>query len=96
MKFWAVAELDAARGERETSATETRRRATLLRGDSGKAKGCSDANCRDVSGFAGSILPAQNFLKISFGFLGFILSPGLQRLGLFLKRFSGIIIAGLK
>jgi len=51
------------------------------------------ANVRE---FAGSILPAQNFLKISFGFLGFILSPGLQRLGLFLKRFSGIIIAGLK
>ena len=37
------------------------------------------------------------FLKdFSFGFLGFILSPGLQRLGLFLKRFSGIVIAGMK
>jgi len=83
LKFWAVAELDAARGERETSATETRRRATLLRGDSGKAKGCIDANCRDVSGFAGSILPAQNFLKISFGFLGLYLAPVCKDWGFF-------------
>jgi hypothetical protein len=28
--------------------------------------------------------------------IGVILSPNLERLGLFLKRFSGIVIAGMK